>query len=201
MQKQASKTVYRLLSFCPRVKTASVLTLAAAAVVLSGCARLERGLYSQNVTAEPGRVIATNYVTQTNVVEVPATATTPATQKVVVQTNVVYETAPTTYTTNLVPRTAVTSLIGAGEALPIPGAGVLAGLLGWAYTAYAAVRNRRIGLALVDGIEAGRKIILATPGGAAVDDQFKDALIARQEAGGVLNAVSRMVNNNTENTK
>lgn len=86
------------------------------------------------------------------------------------------------------------------SALPFPFAGTAGIALGWALTAYAAFRNRKLATALVTGIEAGRQILQTTPEGQKLDAKVKDALIAHQDAAGVLNAASSLVNSLTGNT-
>jgi hypothetical protein len=65
---------------------------------------------------------------------------------------------------------------------------------------YASGRNKKLAAALVTGIEAGRQILQTTSEGQKLDAKFKDMLIAHQEAAGVLNAASTLVNTLTGNT-
>jgi hypothetical protein len=85
-------------------------------------------------------------------------------------------------------------------ALPFPFAGTAGIALGWALTAYAAFRNRKLATALVTGIEAGRQILQTTPEGQKLDAKFKDVLIQHQDAAGVLNSASKLVNQYTSDT-
>jgi hypothetical protein len=93
-----------------------------------------------------------------------------------------------------------TAIRGIGQ-LPVPGAAVGAVLLGWLYTGYAARRNRRVSVALIEGIEAGRKALVQTPGGHALDDRIRQALIEHQQFRGVLEYVARLVQRYTEETR
>jgi hypothetical protein len=178
------------------------LTLAAA-VLASGCAQLDRAYETQIVTM-PAEIIRTNTVIVTNFV--PVTVTDPATGQTLTQTNAVlvpvvtYDYAPAVTVTNLVPRAGVQGGVEFVGALPLPFAGTAAALLGLLYSTYAAVRNRKTGVALVQGIEAARLWLQQTPEGQKVDAQLVAKLKQHQEAAGVLNSVSKLVNEYTGKT-
>ena len=102
--------------------------------------------------------------------------------------------------TNYAPNPVASAAAQTVAAMPFPFAGTAGVALGWMLTAYAAIKNRKLASALVSGIEAGRQILQTTPEGKALDSQVKDALISHQEAAGVLNAASALVNQLTGNT-
>lgn len=85
-------------------------------------------------------------------------------------------------------------------ALPFPFAGVAGTLVGFAASAYLALRQRKVAVALVQGIEAGRELLQNTPEGQKLDTKLKDELIKHQEAAGVVNAVAKLVNRYTGDT-
>jgi hypothetical protein len=170
-----------------------LLTLALAA----GCTQLDRA-YRREVAVVKPATVTTNQVLVTNLV-VTAGGT-----NLVVTPVLTVTTHPPVLVTNLVEIPAVrggievVSGVAGGAGIPFAGAGAL--LLGWAYSAYAAFRNRRLATALVTGIEAGRKILQETPEGQKLDGRVKDALIEHQEIASVLHAASRLVNTYTANT-
>jgi hypothetical protein len=187
------------------------LALLVLCVTISGCSSLDRALYRTQVETRPAEILATNTVTITNVVVVPeVVATNQATGQVEVvepvRTNVVltprveYVYAPPVTVTNLVPRPAVEAGLKAVEGAPFPMAGLAGILLGWAYSAYAAVRNKKTAVAVIQGIEAGRRILQETPEGQVLDKKIKDALIEHQETAGVLHQVTQLVTSYTGNT-
>ena len=184
------------------------LTLAAIGIVLlvTGCSTLD-SMYEKQATAVPGEVIRTNTVLQTNVVLVAAAQTNEVTGEVTppvfrheVLPTVTYDYVPPTYVTNLAPRQAVAGAIGLTSALPVPGAGTAGLALGFLYSAYAAIRNRKAAKALVLGIEAGRRFLNETPQGRELDAVIRDKLIEHQEAAVVLNEVGKLVNTYTSDT-
>ena len=85
--------------------------------------------------------------------------------------------------------------------LPIPGAAIAAGLLGWLYTVAVAFRNRKIAVSLVQGIEAGRKVVLETEKGQELDEKIRQRLIEHQQFRGVLEYVAALVAKYTQETK
>jgi len=103
--------------------------------------------------------------------------------------------------TNYVVRPEVLGTAQAVGGVPLPWAGLAGAALGWLATLYANVRNKKLATALVQGIEEGRQVILAAPGGAELDNKIRDALIRHQELAGVLNAASRIVNEYTGDTR
>lgn len=191
-------------------KTKIALTLAltalAAVVITTGCGTLD-SLYEEQVSQLPGEIIGTNTVFTTNTVMVAAAQTndvtgeiTPAVLKEEVTPVITYEYSPPRYQTNLVPKAFVAGAIETTSALPFPFAGAAGLVVGFLYSAYAAVRNRKATKALVLGIEAGRKFLNETPEGRKLDAVIKDKLIEHQEAAGVLNEVGKLVNTYTTNT-
>jgi len=102
--------------------------------------------------------------------------------------------------TNYAPGAAATVAAQAVSAMPFPFAGTAGIVAGWLLTAYAAYRNRKLSGALVTGIEAARQILQTTPEGQSFDGRLKTLLIEHQEAAGVLNAASRLVNKLTGDT-
>lgn len=183
--------------------TAFVLSLAAFCFI--GCAAIDRNLYSQKVETIPGEVIRTNTTFLTNVVVTPSYTNSAgnivaAEARIVIEPTVTYDYSPPVTVTNLVPKQVVKTATDVVGALPVPFAGTAAVFLGWLYTGYAAIRNRRVSAALVQGIEAGRKILQETPEGQRLDAKVKDLLIHHQEVSGVLDAASRLVNRYTGDT-
>jgi plasmid stabilization system protein ParE len=94
----------------------------------------------------------------------------------------------------------VHAIRGVGQ-LPVPGAAAGALALGWLYSGYAAARNKRAALAVIQGIEAGRRGLQDTPEGKAMDDKIRQALIEHQQFRGVLEYVAALVQKYTEETK
>jgi hypothetical protein len=176
------------------MKTSLLLSV----LLLSGCGAMERTLYTRQVTTQPARIVATNTVWQTNLVTV-ATPDGPRTNTVVLPV-VTYDYAPAVTVTNLAPRPEIAGAIQGAGALPLPFAGTAAALLGWLYSAYASARNKRVSVALVNGVEAFRTWSQSTPEGQKADAKLKDFLIQHQEAAGVLNSVAALVNEHTGNT-
>ncbi len=86
------------------------------------------------------------------------------------------------------------------ETLPLPWAGVAGTAIGWLATAYTAIRRKKVNIALVTGIEAGRKILNSTAEGKFFDNAIRTKLIEHQEVAGVLNMVSKIVNDYTSFT-
>ncbi len=176
------------------------LCLVICGLVLTGCAPIERTLYRREVVSVPGPILATNVITRTNeIVLAPASTNaltgevTPARVERRIEPEITYTHAPPTLVTNLVPRPELAGAIQAGGALPFPFAGAAALALGWAYSAYASVRNRRVGVALVQGIEAGREFLQSTPEGQKLDEQFKETLARHQNYAGVMRDVRTLL--------
>jgi len=196
-------------------KITLTLMLTLAVLTLTGCGL--DGLYRKQVTAVPGAMVGTNVTYGTNTTYVTNVVTLTLTNQVtheVTQTNVVtvtpqmvvtpqvtYTYAPASYVTNLVERPEIKGLIeGGGSMLPIPGAGVIALLAGWAYSAYGAMRNKKLATALVTGIEAGRRILQETPEGQKLDARVKAALMEHQQWAGVLSEAGKVVERYTGET-
>ena len=152
----------------------------------AGCSAVESSLLKSHSTVTPA---------VTNAVEVVATDASGA-----LVTNVTLHVTPAV--TNVVYEPTPIAQAGAAAigALPFPGAGTAAIVGGWLLTALAAWRNKKLSVALVKGIDAGRQILQTTPEGQRLDAKFKDALIENQEIAGVLNAASSLVNNYTGDT-
>ena len=82
----------------------------------------------------------------------------------------------------------------------VPGIGTLISLaLAGAYGAWARVRNRKVNEALVQGVETARAMLEQTPQGRAADAEFVRWLQANQKAAGVFVAVSRLVDELSDN--
>jgi hypothetical protein len=160
-----------------------ILLLTALALTFTGCASTEKALLTSTATVTPA--------TTNQVVSVDATTGQSVTNQVVMPpaTNVTYAPSPV--------AVAATQTIAA---LPFPFAGTAGIALGWLLTAYAAWKNKKLSVALVQGIDAGRQILQTTPEGQKLDAKFKDALIEHQEIAGVLNAASTLVNDYTGDT-
>jgi hypothetical protein len=197
---------------------ALILLLALPALLLSGCAAVDSLLYKREVRAVPGGIVGTNTTYVTNVMTLTNVATLTLTNQVtheVTQTNVVtvtpqmvvtpqvtYTYAATRYETNLVERPEIKNAIeGGGGLVPIPGAGAIALGLGWLYSAYAAMRNKKAAVALVTGIEAGRRILQETPAGQALDAKVVQALEDHQVAHDVAEQVGKLVAKYTGETR
>jgi len=206
-------------------KIISILSLVAVAVAFSGCGTLDK-MYDQKVVAVPGGIVATNTVWTTNTVQVWTTntvavpATVNATTGAIVPASIVevatpivkqvasaqvsYEFGPTTYLTNLVEKPSVTGGIGGVTAIAsatgIPWGGLAGIVIGFLYTGYAAIRNKKLAVALTTGIEAGRVALQSTPEGQALDKIIKAKLIEHQELAGVVNDASKLVNEYTGTT-
>lgn len=171
------------------MKTKSILvffTAAVLAVVAVGCGTIESALLTTHQTVTPA---VTNSVTvlSTNA----AGEVTPIVTQIIKPaiTNTVYEPS--------VIAQGGTELIGS---LPLPGAKTAAILGGWLLTAFAGWKNKKLAVALVKGIDAGRQILQTTPEGQRLDAKFKDALIDHQETANVLNAAAKLVNQYTGDT-
>ncbi|MDX1951493.1 MAG: hypothetical protein SFY81_04875 [Verrucomicrobiota bacterium] len=193
--------------------TKTILLSAAAMLVVTGCAQLERG-YRQEIVTTPSRT-ETNVTTRLEPVEIRPSYTNVSTGEIVppaIETKLIYVTnlvqLPPVTVTNLAPIPAVQAGIQSGVGmLPFPGAGAVGYALAAIYAAYATWRNnrtastgRKVAKALVEGIEAGRLILNETPEGRKLDAKIKDELIKHQEVAGVLNEVSVFINEHTGNT-
>jgi hypothetical protein len=179
------------------------LTLIAFALTFAGCAALDKAYKQEVVYSPPSTNVVTKYIT--NTVEVAAvtnadnTVTPPKTQVIVVPTIETVIT-PARYTTNLVDNPAVTGTIAVAETLPIPFVGLAGGVIGLLYSVYRNIRNKKALVAVVQGIDDGRKLLQGTPELQAIDAKIRDVLIQHQEVAGVLNAVSDVVNKYTNDT-
>lgn len=156
------------------MKTILSLAILTVALLSVGCSQLDSALIREQVT--PGQTItSTNAVGHVELITLP-----PVTN---------YTVAPAVGT--------VTAIAGA---LPIPWAGTIASILGLGASLYVGARRKKLTVALVEGIEAGRTLLQASPEGRALDAQVKDALIHHQEIAGVLGAAARLVSQYTSNT-
>ena len=154
-----------------RATLAAVLTIA---VITVGCAQLDRALIREQVT--PAQTVqATNSAGQVEIVTLPPV-------------------------TNYVLNPVVAGTASVASALPIPWAGTIATLVGLLASLYVSARRKKLSIALVEGIEAGRVILQTTPAGQVLDAKIKDELIHHQELSGVLGAASRLVSTYTANT-
>jgi hypothetical protein len=166
---------------------------------LCGCSSIDKHLYNQQVVQTKEAVTNTvlSYVTNTVPVMVEGKTVTNTVIQPISTTTI----TPALYTTNLVDNPIVTTSIEVTRDLPIPFAGLAGGLLAMLYSSYRMIRNKQTVNALVNGIEAGRQLLQTTPELKQIDDKFKDLLIHHQEIAGVLNEVSKVVNDKTGNTK
>lgn len=151
-----------------------ILAALVAALTLGGCGQLDRLLIRQQVA--PGQTVVTTDAAG----QVEAVISPPV--------------------TNYVVSPAVATVTAVAGALPIPWAGTVASLLGLGASLYVGARRRRLTVALVEGIEAGRVLLQASPEGRALDAQVRDALIHHQEIAGVLGAAATLVSKYTQNT-
>jgi len=206
-------------------KIISIVFLVAVAAAFSGCGTLDK-MYDQKVTAVPGGIVATNIVWTTNIVQVMQTnvstmlaatnattgAITPAVITEVVTPvirqvatpQITYDYAPATYVTNLVEKPLIAGGIqgvtAIASATGIPWGGLAGIVLAGLYAGYAAIRNKKLSVALTTGIEAGRLVLQTTPEGQALDRMIKSKLIEHQALAGVLNDASKLVNEYTGTT-
>ncbi len=180
-----------------KFKTISLLVAASIALLFSGCGALDKAYDQQAVVTPP----QTNYVTinVTNVVNVPPTATVPAHQEIQVTPTITATIKPAVTNFVLIDKPIVTSGLEVGKSLPIPYVGLGAAIIGLAYSTYRNIRNKKINVALIQGIEGGRAL-LQTPELRKYDDAIKAQLTKHQELAGVLNEVSALVNDHTTTT-
>lgn len=174
------------------------------AIAITGCGTIDKA-YNKVVSIIPAHIVRTNTTYVTNVAILPsytdpAGVVIPAQTKIVVQPTVTYDYAPEQTATNLVANPSVQGITQIVGAAPFPFAGTASIALGFLYSAYAAIRNKKLNVALVQGIEAGRQVLQTTPEGQSLDKKVKDLLISHQEAAGVLNEASKLVNEYTHNT-
>ena len=109
--------------------------------------------------------------------------------------------------TNIVAVTYTNSLEGpaigaAGTVVDtfVPGVGTLISLaVAGLYGAWARLKNRKVNEALVQGVETARAMLEQTPQGQAVDAEFVRWLQAHQKEAGVFGAVSRLVDQYSDN--
>lgn len=176
-----------------------IMFLAAFFAFCAGCTTLDH-LYAREVTEFSAAPIATNVVYKTNSVVIEPASTDPITgavrparvrEEVTPEISVVM--SPPRRVTNIVERPGIRGAIDTTGALPIPWAGAGALLLGWAYSAYAAFRNRRVARGLVLSVQAGRKFLAETPEGRALGDKFKEKLQHSQILHGVAPAVKALL--------
>jgi len=105
--------------------------------------------------------------------------------------------------TNWLERPAIVAGIGAAGTVVdtfVPEVGTLISLaLAGLYGAWARLRNRKVNEALVQGVETARAMLEQTPQGQAVDAEFVRWLQAHQKEAGVFVAVSRLVDQYSDN--
>lgn len=185
------------------MKKYGILALILGALVISGCSVLDQTYDKQVVWHDP----VTNSISRivTNEVVIPP-VTNAAGNVIAAHTNVVltpvteYIIVPGYSTTNLVDKPLVTGAIGTVQALPFPYTGLAGGVLALLYSFYRNIRNKKALVAVVQGIDEGRKLLQNTPELQAIDSKIKDILIKHQEVAGVLNAVTAVVNTYTDDT-
>jgi hypothetical protein len=204
------------------------MAMVVAALLISGCAALDRGYQPEVTWSEvPVVKVVTNTVVVTNVVpqvierERIVMVTNEATgavnsysEREPVATNLVTllvtNTIPVFETnvvqvpvTNLVASPAALATIGAIGAVGdtyLPGIGsMIALLLGGLYHGYRQVRNRKVNEALVQGVETARAILETTPQGRTADAQFVKWLMEHQKEAGVFTTVATLVDNLSDN--
>jgi hypothetical protein len=134
----------------------------------------------------------TNAVTNVITGEMTQMIKPPETRFIVTPT-ITYDYAPATTITNLVPRSGVRSLIDMGGALPIPFAGTIALALGWLYSLYAMIRNKKVAAGIVMSVERGREFLQSTPEGKKLDAQFKGILAQHQDSAGIVAEVDKLL--------
>ena len=146
----------------------------------------------------------TNLVGGGAVVEASRAWTTNSAAVVVTNTTVerVTNIVAVTYT-NWLERPAIVAGIGAAGTVVdtfVPGVGTLISLaLAGLYGAWARLKNRKVNEALVQGVETARAMLEQTPQGQAVDAEFVRWLQAHQKEAGVFVAVSRLVDQYSDN--
>ena len=189
-----------------------------AALLVGGCAALDRGYKSEVKWSEmPVVQVITNTVVVTNlvpqVVERQSVVAGIVTHEPVATnfvTVLVTNTIPV-FATNLV-QMPVTNLVASPAALAtitatgdvvntfLPGVGSLVVLLlGGLYHGYRQVRNRKVNEALVQGVETAREILTTTPQGQAADAQFVKWLMEHQKEAGVFTTVANLVDTLSDN--
>lgn len=161
---------------------------------------MDSGLYDKQVVTTPGAILATNTVYQTNVVVVSETKTnlvtgdiTPPVFRQIIVPTITYDYAPAITVTNLVPRAGISSIITGAGALPLPFAGTAAALLGWAYSFYASVRNKKVAAGVVQSVQQARNWLQTTPEGTKIDEQIKAILAAHQDSAGIAAEVNKLL--------
>ena len=178
-----------------------LMALAAVTVGIStGCSSLDGALYNREVKTTPGEITRTNTVYTTNMVVVEASKTNAATGEVsapvlkqVIVPTITYDYAPPTVVTNLVPRAGIETLIQGGGALPVPFAGTVALGLGWLYSLYASIRNKKIAAGIVQSVQRGREFLQTTPEGQKLDEKFKAILAQHQDSAGIVDEVNKLL--------
>ena len=209
-------------------KTMIGWVMVGAALLVGGCAALDRGYKSEVKWSEvPVVQVITNTVVVTNIVPQVVER-----QSVVLVTNQVTgavagfvsrEPVATNFVTVLVTNTIpvfatnlvqmpVTNLVASPAALAtitatgdvvntfLPGVGSLVVLLlGGLYHGYRQVRNRKVNEALVQGVETAREILTTTPQGQAADAQFVKWLMEHQKEAGVFTTVANLVDTLSDN--
>lgn len=181
-------------------------------LALCSCKQMERAFYEEHVAQVPAQTnVVTTYVTNTVFHPEQSNAQGGVVVPSRIESRVIplqsYVIEPVRYETNIVVRPIVQATSEMTGVLPIPGAGVIAILLGWAFTGYATWKNakdkrtfQKVSKALVQGIEAGREILLETPEGQKLDLKVKEELVKHQELHDVLNEVGTLVNRYTGTT-
>ena len=171
--------------------------------LLIGCTAIDKA-YNKEVVYTPAKTnTVTTFVTNTVVIAAVTNAdqtVTPEKTQVVIVPTVEYTVVPATYKTNLVDNPSVTTTLAVAETLPVPYAGLVASIIALAYASYRNVRNKKALVAVVQGIDAGRKLLQNTPELRALDAKIKDVLIDHQEVAGVLQAVTKVVTEYTGDT-
>ena len=176
--------------------------------LLSGCSSMDKLFYKQEVVTTPGAIIRTNTITVTNVVVVEIAKTNALTGEItapkiaqIITPTITYDYAAPVCVTNLVPSQAIQGGIAATGALPLPGAGAIALGLGWLYSLYASIRNKKVAAGVVMSVERAREFLQTTPEGQALDGKVRDILKQHQESAGIATAVSGLLRDYVDPTK
>lgn len=168
-------------------------------LLLGGCATLDK-LYDKEIVEVRGEQAVQDVLYRTNTVVIEPEridengTVIPAKVAQVIQPEVVVRYAPPTYVTNLVPRASVQTGIQMSGAVPVPWAGTAALALGWMYSAYAALRNKKVAKVLAQSVQVGREFLQSTPEGQRLDSAFKAKLQKHQQYAGVADLVKVLLN-------
>jgi hypothetical protein len=168
------------------------LTLAVGFLAV-GCSSIDKALYRPNVETlplPPGPQFVTNEVSIPTFTNSVGTVI-PGVTNTVVLPNI---RIPERVTNGIAENPSIKSGISLVGMLPFPFAGTAAVALGWLYSAYAAVRNKKIAVGVVKSVEAARDFLQETPEGQKVDAKIVQILAAHQDSAGVVDSVKKLLN-------